>query len=479
MSDQKTNTILLDGTQRLKKTPSESDGFRRRLFHRQRLLFMDTLSNFQDKKGKHSMKTIAGILVAIALTGMVGRKIWQSVFAERPDFRTVEAARSDLFLGVTATGTVEPMEIIEVGAQIVGCIKKFGPDPDRPGKTIDYRSRVKKDVVLAQLDDLPHQAERDKARVHLQLTEAELSRYRAKARQVAKNLDRATQLRETDSAEAYDSAVAESEMSKAELAMAEARVEQAKIAVKQAEINLGYTTITSPIDGVVIDRCVNVGQTVVAGMNAPKLFLLAKDLSRMLVWAAVNEADIGQIKVGQKVTFKVDAYRDEVFTGKVSQIRLNASLNQNVVMYGVVVDVDNTEGKLLPYMTAKLQFTVASRSKVLCVPNQALRWQPTWEQISPSARENLNQPVADTTKPTKKNADTELRVDRGSPTVWVVADDGLVRPVDVKTGLSDGMMTEISDGAVEPGDAVVVHEVRKSQPDFVSSFISHVTSKDE
>ena len=258
--------------------------------------------------------------------------------------------------------------------------------------------------------------------------------------------------------------------------MAEAKLEQAKIATKQAEINLGYTTIRSPVDGVVIDRRVNVGQTVVAGLNAPSLFLLAKDLSHMLVWAAVNEADIGDINVGQKVTFKVDAYRDRTFTGKVSQIRLNASLLQNVVTYGVVVDVDNTDGKLLPYMTAKLQFEVARRSNAILVPNQALRWQPTWEQISPSARAGLDaaqrtaSPAGGATE--APSDDAEPTVDLGSPTVWVVADDGLVRPVSVKVGLSDGMVTEITGGELQAGDVVVVNVVREAKPDFVSSFIS-------
>ena len=425
------------------------------------------------------MKTIAGVVVAIAMVGVVGRYIWRTAFAERPEFRTLEVTRGDLFVGVTATGTVEPVEIVDVGAQIIGCIKKFGPDPDRPGKTIDYRSRVKEGAVLAQLDDLPHQAELDKTRANVTLAEAELSRSRAKQKQAAKNLDRANQLRDTDSAEAYDTAVAQDEMARAELAMAEAKCKQAEIASKQAEINLGYTTIRSPVDGEVIDRRVNVGQTVVAGMNAPSLFLLAKDLSRMLVWAAVNEADIGEIKIGQKVTFKVDAYRDRIFTGKVSQIRLNASQQQNVVIYGVVVDVDNTDGMLLPYMTAKLQFAVDRRSDVVLVPNQALRWQPTWEQVTPSARVDLTRPVASETRSNARSADLEPRVDRGSPTVWVVADDGLVRPVDVKLGLSDGMTTEVTDGKLEPGDLVVTHEVRESQPDFVSSFISHVTDKEE
>jgi HlyD family secretion protein len=428
------------------------------------------------------MKPKVYMIIAAVVAAMLGVHYLRAGMAGAPKFRTLDVTRGELFIGVTATGTVEPVEIIDVGAQIIGCVKSFGPDEDRPGKTIDYRSRVKQGSVLAQLDDLPHQAEVDKARANQRFAEADLTRYRAKQKQTERHLARAKELRDTESAEFYENAVAEDEMARAELAMAEARVDQAKIAVKQAEINLGYTTISSPIDGVVIDRRVNVGQTVVAGMNAPSLFLLAKDLGHMLVWAAVNEADIGDVHVGQKVTFKVDAYRDRVFSGKVSQIRLNASLQQNVVTYGVVVNVDNRDGKLLPYMTAKLQFEVARRPNAILVPNQALRWRPTWAQITPSARENLTPPSPTAARPDERDGVGEApepRVDLKSPTVWVLADDGRVRPAPVKIGLSDGMVSEILGGELEPGDAVVIHDVRQSQPDFVSSFISHVTDTQE
>jgi len=157
------------------------------------------------------------------------------------------------------------------------------------------------------------------------LRKPELIRYRARAQQTDREFRRAKTLRDTNSQADYDNAMAENEIARADLAMSEAKLQQAKIAKKQAEINLGYTTITSPVDGVVIDRRVNVGQTMVVGLNAPSLFLMAKDLSHMLVRGAVNEADIADIHVGQKVTFKVDAYRDRTFVGKVSQIRLNAS----------------------------------------------------------------------------------------------------------------------------------------------------------
>jgi HlyD family secretion protein len=263
--------------------------------------------------------------------------------------------------------------------------------------------------------------------------------------------------------------------------MSEAKREQAEIVARQAEINLGYTTIQAPVDGVVIDRRVNVGQTVVAGLNAPSLFLLAKDLRQMLVWAAVNEADIGDIQIGQKVTFKVDAYRDRTFSGVVSQIRLNASLMQNVVTYGVVIDVENTDELLLPYMTAKVQFEVARRPESLLVPNQALRWRPTWEQVTPVARAGLTQPTGERTQRNPDDLESDVdaapRVEVEEPTVWVLADDGLTRPVAVSTGMTDGLDTEITEGDLAVGAVVVVNEVRKAKPDFVSSFIDKVTKR--
>jgi HlyD family secretion protein len=281
----------------------------------------------------------------------------------------------------------------------------------------------------------------------------------------------------------YDKKEAEFEIAKAEVAIAQAKLEQARISKKQAGINLTYTVVTSPVDGVVIDRRVNVGQTVVAGMNAPSLFLLAEDLREMLVWAAVNEADIGEIHEGQAVKFSVDAYPDRTFTGKVKQIRLNASLQQNVVTYGVIVDVDNSDGKLLPYMTAKLQFEVARREDVVLVPNQALRWQPTWEQVSPAAQQKLKKPQPPRGRVARDeesgDEQPELKVDLGKPTVWVLAADGLVKPVPVETGLADGLMTEVVGGEIQPGTSVVTHAFLKGEPDFVSSFVSKVVGSNK
>jgi len=408
--------------------------------------------------------------------GWVGLHYWRSASADRPEFRTAAVTRGDIILPVGATGQVEPMEVIDVGAQIPGMVKMFGPDPNRPGKTIDYDSRVRKGSLLAQLDDAPHQCELTKSEANLRLAESELSRCQARLKQARSAYARAERLRDTNAESDYESAVAAYDVAKAETDVAGARLEQAKAAKKLAETNLGYTRICSPVDGVIIDRRVNVGQTVVAGLNAPSLFLLAKDLSRMLVWAAVNEADIGNIHLGQPATFKVDAYRDQEFSGTVSQIRLNASMAQNVVTYGVVVEVDNRDERLLPYMTAKLKFEVARSTNVLRVPNQALRWQPTLSQVTPELRQKF-QAAGKVTTPDDSDAtddEDQQRIDLDATALWVVGPDGFVRPIEVKTGLSDGINTEIKEGKIEADMQVVIRAVREAQPDFVSSFISQV-----
>jgi HlyD family secretion protein len=413
------------------------------------------------------MKIILSVLVGIVIVCVVFMYYHQDRPTDQLEFRTLPVTRGELFVGVTATGIVEPVRIIDVGTQIDGSIRSFGPDSDRPGETIDYRSRVKKGDVLARLDNFLQQTELDRARAQVRIIQAELRIKKARQNQAKLALSRARKLRGSDPRAEYDRAIAEEVIAKTEVALSEAKLNDAKIAVRQAEINLGYTVIRSPVDGEIIDRRVNIGQTVVSGVNAPSLFLLAENLDQMLVWSAVNEADIDKIHVGQPVTFTVDAFREHIFSGKVSQIRLNASQQQNVVTYGVIVDVDNTDGKLLPYMTAKLQFEVARREDVVRVPNQALRWKPPQLQETPSAQSPLEaeEGASDSAEP--KPNHTTL-------TVWAKSEDGLVSPVRVQVGLSDGMMTEILKGALKPGDTVVIGTVQKTESDFVSSFLSQV-----
>lgn len=394
------------------------------------------------------------ILLMLFIGGGVGTAYYlrHSVGDSGVHFRTARIERGDLLSTISATGTVEPEEVVDVGAQIMGLIVEFGPDPKDPNKFIDYGSVVEKGTVLARIDPTPYEAALDQAEAALERAKAELLQLEAKYEQAEKEWKRAETLRtknavaETD----YDIIVANYKAAKANLAVGKANVRQSEAALRVAKTNLGYTTITSPVRGVILDRRVNIGQTVVASLNAPSLFLIAKDLQRMQVWASVNEADIGQIRLDMPVRFTVDAYPGETFYGKVSQIRLNATMTQNIVTYTVVVTTDNSSGKLLPYLTANIQFEVHHRKNVLLVPNAALRWKPQASQIVPTSHASNNP--------------TEILNSQGHRYLWVEAGSGLVRPVEVVVGLTDGTMTEVSGNEVQEGMKVIVGEESVQKP---------------
>jgi HlyD family secretion protein len=266
------------------------------------------------------------------------------------------------------------------------------------------------------------------------------------------------------------SSTANIEVTQANLKKAQADVKTAEANLKTARTNLAYTEITAPVKGVVIDRRVNVGQTVVASLSAPSLFLIAKDLSKTEVWATVNEVDVGKIKIDpdpkrRNVKFTVDAYPGRVYHGRVVPqgklpFRLNASMIQNVVTYTVVVSVDdeeNKDGALRPYMTANLTFLVAEKDNALLVPNAALRWQPARNQVAPEVREAYAR-----IRGKKRSATDPEGLDRGI--VWVKGDDGYVRFVEVRTGLSDSVNTEVvgvlNGGKLPERTHVIVGETR-------------------
>lgn len=373
-------------------------------------------------------------------------------------FKTALVERGDLTVTISATGTVEPEEVVDVGAQVAGQIVAFGKDSS--GKTVDYGSLVEEGTILAKIDDSLYAAEAAQAeaqllaaKANLQRAEADLEQLKAKLQQAERDWKRAQKLGPSDalSQASYDSYQSAYEVALANLAVGKAAVAQAKAGVAQAEAtlrraqrNLGYCTIRSPVKGVVIDRRVNIGQTVVASLNAPSLFLIAKDLKRMQVWVAVNEADIGKIRPGQPVTFTVDAFPGEVFRGEVGKIRLNASMTQNVVTYTVEVVTDNSDGKLLPYLSANVRFQVDERKGVLLVPNAALRWKPKGFSSDQESKQGRSM---------EKLAKTG---GKSEGLIWTLEDGDRPRPVKVKVGLTDGIRSEIEGEGIREGLQVIV-----------------------
>jgi HlyD family secretion protein len=420
-------------------------------------------------------------LVILALGGVAwGVWRWRAAGQGTVSYRTERLTRGDLTAVINATGTLEPVEVIDVGAQVTGQIKEFGKDLDNSTKNIDYRSRVEAGTVLAKIDDSLYvpdvgvaKADLKVAEADVKVAEAALESAKAKLYQTGRDWDRAKCMGPNGALTGVDydtiqNAYVTSKVMvpSAEAALEKARksVEHAKQVLLKAEKNLSYCTIRSPVKGVIIDRRVNIGQTVVSSLTASSMFLIATDLQHMQVWAAINEADIGGIRRGQPVTFTVDAFPGETFTGKVSQIRYNATSTQNVVTYTVVVDTDNVpdprstdELKLKPYMTANLQFQVDQRKDVLLVPNAALRYKPKPTQIAPEYRVSQEQDKRRKSMNEENNPNApKARGNRA--TVWV-QDGEYVRPVKVRVGLTDGNMTELIealDHGQLPADAELI-----------------------
>jgi HlyD family secretion protein len=412
------------------------------------------------------------ILIVIGLAVIGGVGVWwlRSKGDKGPTFRTVPVKRGDLAATISATGTVEPEAAVDVGAQVAGVIIAFGKDEH--GKEINWGSVVDVGTVLAKIDDSLYAAAVETTKAQFQQAvankisaDANVLQMKAKLLQAQADWNRAQKLGPSDalSQSAYDQYQANYEVAKANLAAAEAAVEQAKAAVAQADaslttaqINLGYCTIKSPVKGVIVDRRVNIGQTVVSSLSAPSLFLIARDLKRIQVWVSVNEADVGSISKGQPVTFTVDAYPGRVFQGQVGQVRLNATMTQNVVTYTVEVDTNNDDGKLLPYLTANAQFKIGHRQGVLLVPNAALRWSPRPDQIAPEPGRTSHAPAGSSSRESGGRSGTV-----GAPqvrgTIWV-EQGKFVRPVRVENGLTDGTLTEVEGKGLTEGLRVVVGE---------------------
>lgn len=366
----------------------------------------------------------------------------------RPELSAAPLKVGSLTSTINATGTIEPEDLINVGAQVAGRIVEFGRD--KQGKPIDYGSTIEEGMVLAHIDDVLYRSELASAEAQVSGAKADLEYAKVSLKQAQAKFDQAerdwTRARRLGVSEglsqatydnyrsAFEIAEANLQMGRVAIQQAEAKLQQSKAALDRAQKNLGYCTIQSPVKGVIIDRRVNIGQTVVASLSAPSLFLIAKDLTRVQIWVAVNEADIGAIKPGQPVTFTVDAFPNETFHGKVSKIRLNATMTNNVVTYTVEVTTENPSGRLLPYLTANVNFETARRDSVLVAPVAALKWSPTAEI---RAAYGLDPKPAETPEAAKAE-------------VWALV-DGALKAVPVTIGISDGMETEISGAGLKPG----------------------------
>jgi len=411
-------------------------------------------------------KSLFAVAVIIAvLIGGIGW--WHSRGGAKLSFTTVTVKRGEVAATIGATGTIEPLEVVDVGAQVDGLIRGFGNDTD--GKTVDYGSIVKKGALLAKIDDSVYAADLSVAKAGQLSAEANLEQMQAKLDQAAAEWKRAQELfaNKLMAQVDFDTDKANYEVAKANVSVAKSGIAQADADLEKAQRNVDFCTINSPVSGVIIDRRVNIGQTVVASLNAPSLFLIARDLTKMQIWAAVNEADVGRIKSGAPVTFTVDAFPDRQFAGTVGKVRLNATMTQNVVLYTVEINVENPDKLLLPYLTANVHFELSRQTNALIVPNAALRWSPSsLAEVAPDARgSKLIDP------PDKAGPDSSPTQKGNSPrTLWIKSGD-FVRPVEVTSGISDGSSTAVTSDDLHEGDDVVIGEIVASANDLKNPFL--------
>ena len=345
-----------------------------------------------------------------------------------PDVTTAAVSRGSIVRDISATGTLEAVTTVQVGSQVSGAIESLHAD---------FNAIVKQGQLLARLDQSLYRSAIEQARANLVRAEADHERTRLGLSDAESKLARSRELaaRQLIPANELDAAEVTVASTAAQLRSSEAGVTQARASLEQAQVNLAKTVITAPIDGIVISRNVDVGQTVAASLSAPTLFLIAADLTEMQLNASIDESDLGAIAPGQPVTFEVDAHPDDTFAGVVKQVRLNPVVTSNVVTYAAIITAPNPKLKLLPGMTARLTVETDRRDDVLRVPAAALRVRPTPEQL-----EMLNGSAEDAVP--------------GHTRVWLFEEAGL-RGVNVQTGVSDGAWTEIVDPPFAEGATVV------------------------
>lgn len=377
----------------------------------------------------------AAVLVAAIAGGWYALARWRA--PEPTAYATTEVRRGEVVQAVTASGTLQPVVQVEVGSQVSGRIAEL---------LADYNDTVTKGQVIARIDPELFESDLAQAKARLRSARADLKRTEAVAENARVQYRRSAGLLEsgTVAAAEVDAARADWRSAEAQITAARAKVTEAEGAVARAAQSLAYTTIRSPIDGVVIARSVDVGQTVAASLQAPTIFVIAGDLREMEVHTTVAESDVGQIAPGMAVRFTVDAFPEKTFAGTVKQVRYEAQTVSNVVTYDAVVAVRNEELDLRPGMTANATFVIDERTDALVIPSKALRYRPA----TAPARERTNgRGVPASTARGERRA-------RPGNAVWVLRDGAPVR-VAVETGLTDGTTVEVTGGELREGDLVI------------------------
>lgn len=422
------------------------------------------------------------LLVIFLGIGLLIMTMWEKK-SLTSNYLTAAVERGDIRTFVSATGTLQATITVQVGSQVSGTIATLGAT---------FNSPVKKGQIIATLDPAILQSQVDNAQAAWQSAQAaqemaqmaynqELANMEAARANinvlttlqkdahslVERNKQIATVIptREIESAEAnataadarlqqaqaqYAQAQAASSSAQARITQTIAQVQAAKASLNQQKLLLDKTIITSPVDGVVVSRNIDVGQTVAASLQAPTLFTIANDLTKMQVLASIDEADVGNIKEGQTANFTVDAFPNEVFTGTISQLRVNSVITQNVVTYNAVINFDNPGGKLLPGMTANVTVPVEERMGVLKVPNAALRFKPPTDTLAPK--------TSPTTMPSSQHSHTSHSSTRQrdrSQSLWTLSAEGKLVPHKVEIGITDGRDTEIISDELKEGDRIV------------------------
>ena len=385
------------------------------------------------------------VIGLVTVTGLSAAAMYARRGVDAPAVVTDVVSRGDIRTVVTANGSIEAVDTVQVGTQVSGTIQSLGAD---------FNSIVKKGQVLARLDPSIIQADIERQRANLLGAEADAERLRVQLNDATTKLGRAKELaaRQLIAASDLDAADITQRSAEAQVKAAMAQVTQARAAVAQAEVNLQKTVIKSPIDGIVISRSVELGQTVAASLQAPTLYTIAADLRNMQLKASIDESDLGSINKGQAVTFRVDAYPNETFAGRVEQIRLNPVIESNVVTYAAIVSAPNAQLKLKPGMTATLNVETARKDNVLRVPSTALRFRPTQAMLAALAGTDVDsgkpganaKPVATSGRATSAPA---------KATVWVYDGDS-ISPVPVTVGIADATFTEIVAGDIQEGTSL-------------------------